>query len=284
MTLNNSVSIPMFTFDDGGAIMPNPVFHRSWDKLHSRTVEYPFAASQLGDAQRILDVGSVKGDVVWTRWLESLPIDVHVTDYDADSDKDFKNSSFHQADVRNLPIEDNFFDKILAVSVIEHIGMEIPQVFDAELPTTGISGDAEAFKELLRVLKPGGQIVMTVPFGIVDSTIDGSARSYTADTIRRFSDLAEPIVQDYYEYQRNGYKVILIENSPQLPNFRARLQKRVKGIIAPEPKQAKKVAERVTPRHFGGATWRRLAIHEAQASNQFRHTDGVLCGVWQKKS
>ena len=82
MTLNQ-VTIPLYEFAADGVIMPNLLFHRSWDKLHSRCIEYPFAAAQLGNVQRILDVGTVKADRVWIEWLEQLPLDVHATDYDA---------------------------------------------------------------------------------------------------------------------------------------------------------------------------------------------------------
>lgn len=272
----------MYEFDDEGAILPNPIFHRPWDKMHSRTIEYPFTAAQLGNAQRILDVGSVKGDTTWTSWLESLSIDVHVTDYDADEDGIFKNSTYHQADIRDLPIEDNYFDKILAVSVIEHIGMDDPQVVDPNLPMTGISGDVEAFKEMLRVLKPGGQIIMTVPFGIVDGKIYDSARTYTAETIKCFHNLATPIVQDYYEYQRNASKALFLEFPEPLPPIGIRLRKKLRAKFVSQKRMKKTLPEKMQARHFGLVTWRRLNVDEAQASNQRDHTDGILCGVWQK--
>lgn len=276
----NRVEIPMYELDDDGAILPNPIFHRAWDKLHSRTIEYPFAASQLGSAERILDVGSVKGDLAWTSWLESLPIDVHVTDYDADDDGVFKKSTFHQADIRHLEIEDNYFDKILAISVIEHIGMDAPQVIDENLPPTDNFGDAVAFKEMLRVLKPGGHIVMTFPYGIVDSPIDDSARTYTKETIQRFNDLAEPIVLDYYEYQYNDFENIYIEYpKTKIPTIGERIGQKISGRSRPintaKPKPA-------IPRQFGVVTWRRIPIKDTQATNVEGHIDGVLCGVWQK--
>lgn len=53
-------------------------------------------------------------------------------------------------DGRKLPYKKNFFDKIFSVSVIEHIEN---------------NGDTKCIKELARVLKPGGKIVITTPFG-----------------------------------------------------------------------------------------------------------------------
>jgi len=282
MTNLNRVTIPMFEHDEEGAILPNPVFHRSWDKLHSRTIEYPFTAAQLGDAQKILDVGSVKGGQVWTDWLESLPLEVHVTDYDGDDEGIFKKSQFYQADVRELPMDTNVYDKVLAVSVIEHIGMGRPQVVDANLPQTEQSGDVAAFKELLRVLKPGGQIVMTFPFGTVEGAVRDAARIYTYHAIQRFNALATPVVLDYYEYQYNVKKALYIEFPKPLPKWQQRVGNKVKSRLKARAKSAV-THERTQPRHFGLVTWRRIPIEEAQATNQLSHIDGVLCGVWQKE-
>ena len=78
MTQNNlnnftNVVVPIFELDKSGAVIPNTLFHRTWDHLHSRCIEYPFAASQVGDAKYLLDVGTTKSDSVWISWLESLP-------------------------------------------------------------------------------------------------------------------------------------------------------------------------------------------------------------------
>jgi len=56
-----------------------------------------------------------------------------------------------------MDFQSNTFDKIIAVSVIEHIGLDSPQVRSKEKPKTEDDGDIKAFKELLRVLKPGGK-------------------------------------------------------------------------------------------------------------------------------
>ena len=47
-----------------------------------------------------------------------------------------------------IPYPENYFDKIFSISVLEHIPYD---------------GDTEALKQILRVLKPGGIAVITLP-------------------------------------------------------------------------------------------------------------------------
>jgi ubiquinone/menaquinone biosynthesis C-methylase UbiE len=58
------------------------------------------------------------------------------------------NYSAKEVDALNLPYENNFFDKIVCISVIEHIKDE---------------GDSAALKEMWRVLKPEGLLIITFP-------------------------------------------------------------------------------------------------------------------------
>ena len=251
MTQNNlnnftNVVVPIFELDKSGAVIPNTLFHRTWDHLHSRCIEYPFAASQVGDAKYLLDVGTTKSDSVWISWLESLPIEVHATDYDPPL-VTLKNIVFHQADVRKLPIADSTFDKIIAVSVIEHIGLHSPQVIAESLPPIDQNGDLEAVRELARVLKPDGELIMTLPFGIKDELILGQqARNYTTNSIRKFEVFLKPIKLEYYEYQRRKF-----------------------------------IGEKDRP--VGLITWNRIPITSSKALHH-NHTEGVVCGVWKKNA
>ncbi len=61
------------------------------------------------------------------------------------------NLDYRIADVRNLEIADETYDRVVSISVIEHI-----------YPLQG--GDVRALREIARVLKPGGELILTVPY------------------------------------------------------------------------------------------------------------------------
>ena len=269
--MNKLLSIPMYEKDERGHITPNLLFHRTHDRLHSRCIEYPFAASNLGDAKIILDVGSAKGNKLWMSWLDSLNIDVYATDYDELS-YPVKNIKFRKSDIRKLDFQANTFDKIIAVSVIEHIGLDNPQVLNKEKPKTEDAGDVKAFKELLRILKGGGEIIMTFPFGIRDELILGDeARNYTENSIKKFSSLAKPVLLEYYEYQHSRYNKLFRENQNLFSKIKSKLLSAFK-----ENKNEASGAGLIGP-----VTWRCIPRHKTQAKH-YHHVDGVLCGIWRK--
>lgn len=289
--MNNNaatVCVPIFSLDENGAVLPNPLFHRPWDKLHSRCVEYPYAASKATQAKKLLDVGTAKSDTIWMQWLDSLSGEVRVTDYDA-SDYPYQHATFHQADVRRLPFEDNTFDVILAVSVIEHIGLNQAQVVADDKPPEDNDGDVEAVRELIRVLVPNGKLVMTFPYGLTDHLIlRQSARTYTANSLKRFERVARPVEIEYYEYQHTQMMQRFVENITPKKAVPATFMQRLKRKLvpqAPAPSRAAvapaPVQVAVPPYLSGAVTWRRIPIADATATN-LTHIEGVVCGVWSK--
>jgi ubiquinone/menaquinone biosynthesis C-methylase UbiE len=137
-----------------------------------RNIEVPAVINrlQVRPGQRVLDIGSPKlpSLFIW-RWLGA---DVYATDlfpyffeeYSHYADRlrgPNVNADYHieQQDARQLRYPDNYFDRVYAISVLEHIEEE---------------GDSKAMREIARVLKPGGLCCLTVPFAdhYRESTID----------------------------------------------------------------------------------------------------------------
>jgi len=277
-SMSNTVSTSMVDINTDGSIKPNTLFHRSHDKLHSRCIEYPFAASRIGDAQVILDVGSAKSNSIWLEWLDNLPISVYATDYDT-FEVEYKNIMFYRSDVRDLPFQDESFDKVIAVSVVEHIGLFAPQVNAKSIPKVDINGDFDAVKELTRVLKKGGELIMTLPFGVNQGLIlNGEARCYNRENISKFNSLLKPVLLDYYEYQYADYARYYPEGSPRV-SLRKKTSQYLRELVQPTQKDYKKIER--DRGFYGTVTWRRISLQDASAVN-YNHTDGIICGVWKK--
>lgn len=76
-----------------------------------------------------------------------------------------------QADITNLPFEDNEFDAIMCSHVLEHV-----------------RDDRKAMRELFRVLKPGGWALLIVPMLPMDKTFEPEEVTDPADRQVVFGD------------------------------------------------------------------------------------------------
>lgn len=246
-----SISVPMYTLTSDGAVEPNCLFHRPFSKLHSRCIEYPFAASTMQKGETVLDLGSAQADPLWVDFLSQWATKSVLLDMTPAQGR-FQ-SSFVQADCRHLPFRTASFDRIIAVSVIEHIGLLNPQALGDVASLYSADGDIESLCECARVLKKGGELVLTIPFGIRKGYSPcGTARIYSFEDIERFAQILQPIRKEYYEYQMN-----------------------IKSGYCSAPYASKTLV--------GKVTWRRIPIHKASAQNK-ENMDGILCSVWKKEN
>jgi SAM-dependent methyltransferase len=118
----------------------------------SRYLELPWARRELAarPGDRVLDLASPKllavalaGEGVEVTSVDQLDAEIETWRKLAPKVR------FEVADGRSLPFEDASFDRAYSVSVLEHI----PE-----------GGDAVALRGLARVVKPGGRVVVTLPF------------------------------------------------------------------------------------------------------------------------
>jgi len=124
----------------------------------SRIVEEPFIFENinLGNAAKILDLGCCYSKV--SSELASLGFKVTGTDLN-DYNYSHPNFNFTKGDFLKNKFQDNYFDCVIAISVIEHFGLNCyggPMIVD---------GDKKAAKEIYRILKEGGKLIITLPFG-----------------------------------------------------------------------------------------------------------------------
>lgn len=126
-----------------------------------RYLEYPWLLENIKiTSGRILDVGSTASNMLYNflpKEVEINSIDLNTKPIESDSIK------FTVGDIRKTNYEDNYFDLVSCISTLEHIGVSGRYGSDEDL-----EGDLKAVKEMSRIVKPGGTILITVPYGARD--------------------------------------------------------------------------------------------------------------------
>lgn len=143
---------------------------------NERVVEIPWLLSRLGKPARILDIGSAFASYL-TAMLEVCG---EVVALDTHPFNTVDGVQVVLGDASDLPEDwSNHFDLVTCVSVLDHIGLE----------AYGNSANLQALQlsscEMLRVLQPGGRLLVTVPFGQDRVTIhpDGGQRVFGIEAL-----------------------------------------------------------------------------------------------------
>ncbi len=113
----------------------------------------------LEPGQRILDVSSPQWfSIFLAHKYPNLHFDyINIIDVELEAYRmicdvcNISNIQYHREDVRSLSFDNNIFDRVITISVLEHIYPEQ-------------NGDLKALTEIRRVLKPRGKVLLTVPY------------------------------------------------------------------------------------------------------------------------
>jgi SAM-dependent methyltransferase len=152
-----------------------------------RVVEYPFVYQNLaGLTGPILDIGCVHSRLpiaLASRGCRMVGLDFLPYPHR------HPNLQAVRRDATGAPFRGASFDAVVAVSVIEHIGIGHYGDPSAE------GADRETVREIARILKPGGRCVITLPFG--RPLTDDSKRVYDSPHLQR---LLAPLRLLHIEY------------------------------------------------------------------------------------
>jgi len=136
-------------------------------RLDERVIEYPWVYARLGEQPGlVLDAGSTLN---WPFLLRS-PILRRKTLilYTLAPETVFPGAklSYVYGDLRSTVLRDEFFDTIVCISALEHIGMDnAVYTEDEQFHVNSVGSDLSVLHEFRRLLKPGGDLFITVPYG-----------------------------------------------------------------------------------------------------------------------
>ncbi len=141
--------------------------------------------------KNILDIGSKR------HFLLGLLAHFQVTTIDVRSRRPISdNEVVIVYDAKNLNLPDNSFDVVVSLSALEHFGLgRYGDEFD-------LDADKKAFKEMIRVLKPGGHLIFTTTITRAQPSIAFNAhRIYSYEMIRRFCASLTCIEEKFYSHK-----------------------------------------------------------------------------------
>ena len=133
--------------------------------LDERVVEFPWVIARrpTGD---VLDAGSALNHRVVLEPLLPSVRSLTITTFTPDAERELPGPRYVAADLRELPFEDRSFDTVVSISTLEHVGMDNSEYGSSEPRSDDPDREmGRALDELRRVLRPGGRLLLTVPYG-----------------------------------------------------------------------------------------------------------------------
>ena len=165
-----------------------------------RAWEYPWAIlnSDVSSNTRILDVGS--GYSLFPLYLAQRSN--HVDSIDT-AEKQMRvlcpaladilkvKVNYFVDDATNLSAKDSTYDYVFCISVLEHLEEEVENGMPINRHTDKL--DRKAIREFLRVIKPGGRVILTLDYASEDVSQRSFHFDYVKDLVEEFrANLLEP--------------------------------------------------------------------------------------------
>ncbi|MFX1239719.1 MAG: class I SAM-dependent methyltransferase [Promethearchaeota archaeon] len=166
--------------------------------IGERIVEIPFLYKNFdfNEMEKILDLGCVGSKI--SMQLASLGYKVVGIDYRPFIFK-HKNLEFIQGNFFDIDLPNESFDCVICISTIEHIGLPAYNIKPFE------HGDKKAIEKIYNLLKIGGKLILTVPFG--KAIVDPFERNYDQKSLEQLIHRFRILEFEIYERSKNGWVI-----------------------------------------------------------------------------
>ncbi len=214
----------------GGDFNPDKLPSGHGFRLDERIVEYPWLLSRLPAGKGILlDAGSTlnydfilshKKISTKTLFISTLAPEINCFWR--------KGVSYVYEDLRKMCYRDDYFDWVASLSTVEHIGLDNTMLYTRDSSRKENDPDTYllAIKEFYRILKPGGVLFISLPFGRKKNygwlqVFDGGMIDIL---IKEFSPAS--IIENHFKYGADGWYASSREKSQNETYFDIHHQKK----------------------------------------------------------
>lgn len=222
-------------------------------RLDERVVEYPWVLSRLGryeDKLRALDAGSTLNydEILRHPAVKRHKWSIVTLAPEAECFWD-EGISYLYEDLRSLPCKEEWFDVVTCISTIEHVGMDNVLVTTERNHRENRPRDfLRAVREIRRVLKPGGALFLTVPFGRYEH--HGWLQQFDSGMLSALISEFRPqkVEKAFFRYTEHGWKLageeecVDLSFSDVIRNKHANRKDRVRGFPSDYAVAARAVA------------------------------------------
>lgn len=213
----------------GGDFNPDKLPSGFGLRLDERIVEYPWLLSRLpAEKGKLLDAGSAlnfdyllshKKISIKNLFISTLAPETHSYWW--------KGISYVYEDIREMCYRNNYFDWIVSLSTVEHIGLDNTMLYTLDDSKRENNPDTYllAIKEFYRILKPGGILYISLPFGRKKN--HGWLQIFDGEMVDiLISDFSPTsIIENYFKYEADGWHASSREKSENETYFDIHHQK-----------------------------------------------------------
>ncbi|MFB0524155.1 MAG: class I SAM-dependent methyltransferase [Phycisphaerae bacterium] len=184
--------------------------------IDERCVEYPWLFANLRDQPEILlDAGStLNHEFILNSPLIKRKV-THILTLAPEENCFWKRGiSYLFGDLRDIPIRDSYYDTIVCLSTLEHIGCDNTiYTQDARHRENHCEDFLLVMQEMCRVLKPGGTLLLTVPFGIYRhfGWFQQFDRKMLSSAVAAFGNV-RGLTETFYRYTAEGWQLADAKN------------------------------------------------------------------------